>query len=277
MLDEGVLAGTEVEAGMVVVVVVVVEGGTGGIQPWEPLMYAAHMQMSKAGLPMNRNGPHGMGRPPPLPMMSLATSLIQRPPPLMSHNPGFPRMTLRNNTPELPRWSTGVLPMGAGAILNQFVQQSQPMPRGEDLRSALKRRSDPPNVSPPKQMRVAQPPPPPMNNQQAAARKKLNNAMSRQRGGPVKKGPIASRLSMPPTNPNLTTIKTVDIGHMTKQKLDGRPQQNNNQPQNQDNQANRGFQQQQQQRQQQQQQQQQKQQQQQQDSKQPGMPKRNQQ
>ena len=68
----------------------------------------------------------------------------------------------------LLQWSTGVLPLGAGAILNQFVQQSQPLPR-EDLRSSLKRRSDPPNISPPKQMRVGQPPPHPMNNQQAMA------------------------------------------------------------------------------------------------------------
>lgn len=65
------------------------------------------------------------------------------------------------------QWSTGVLPLGAGAILNQFVQQSQPMPR-DDLRNSLKRHNEPPNISPPKQMRVGQPPPS-MNNQQAMA------------------------------------------------------------------------------------------------------------
>lgn len=111
-------------------------------------------------------------------------------------------------------------------------------------------------------------------------RKKLNNAMNRQRGGPLKKTPISSRLSMPPanTNPNLTTIKTVDIGQMNKQGQDSKPQQNqgNNQSQNQQgNQFNRGNQQQQKQQQPHQNQQDQKQKERElkeQDNKQPGMP-----
>lgn len=96
--------------------------------------------------------------------------------------------------------------------------------------------------------------------------------MNRQRGGPAKKGPMSSRLSMPAANPNpnLTTIKTVDIGHITKQRQDGKPQQSQeNKPQNQGgNQFNRGNQQQQKQQQQHQKQQQQKEQ----DNKQQGTP-----
>lgn len=88
--------------------------------------------------------------------------------------------------------------------------------------------------------------------------------MNRQRGGAVKKGPVTSRLSMPPTNPNpnLTTIQTVDISPLTKDTNRPQQHQGNNQSQSQlGNQPNRINQQQQQQQQQQKEQQQQQQQQ----------------